>query len=164
MKTKIWAIASLVAVTMVAGAHLCSSVQAGSKSALRRSSLAQGKHPPDKVIATKTVNGKFLGFESADYLHAVIEKADGKKQGFFIGPPAMEYFLVLHLGEQLTLTYQVVDSYIPEAGGVERIERLTAAKAGTLTYAAWWASTKKKFTMAQLEKKYGKLVEKSTKQ
>ena len=123
---------------------------------------SQGKRPPDKVIATKSIKGKLVGFESGDYLHAVIQKSDGKKQGFFIRPPGLEYFLVLHKGEPLELTYQVVDSYIPEAGGVERIERLTAAKAGALTYAAWWASTKKKFTMAQLEKKYGKLVEKST--
>jgi hypothetical protein len=74
----------------------------------------------------------------------------------------MEYFLVLHKNEPLALTYQIVDTYIPEAGGMERIKRLISAKAGNLTYAVWWKNIRTKFTMEQLREKYDPLVREST--
>ena len=36
----------------------------------------------------------------------------------------MEYFLVLHKDEPLTLVYQLVDTYIPEAGGMENDQEI----------------------------------------
>jgi hypothetical protein len=123
---------------------------------------SQRKRNPDKIIATKTIQGKFMGFESGDYLHAVIETIDGKKDSFLIRPPGMEYFLVLYKDLPLEATYQIADAYVPEVGGGQRIEQLIAAKAGAVTYASWWKSTKRKFTMEQLEKKYGGLIDKAT--
>lgn len=77
-------------------------------------------------------------------------------------PPGMEYFLALHKGEPLQLTYQVVDAHIPEAGGTQRIEQLSAVTTGSLTYASWWSGIRRKFSMAQLMKKYDPLVQKYT--
>jgi len=125
------------------------------------SASGQSKRRPDKIKATKTIQGRFVGFEVGDYYHAKIKKSDGEEVSFFFNKPGIEYFLVLHKNEPLELTYQVVDTYIPEAGGMQTIERLTAVKAGKQTYAAWWKDIRTKFTMAQLRKKYDPLVEKS---
>ncbi len=114
----------------------------------------------DKVIATRSANATLKGFEVGDYVHAVFNLANGKENSFFIGPPGLDYFLALHKDESMVLTYQVVDSYIPEAGGTQRIERLTGARAGKLTYAAWWKKMRAKHSVAQLDKMYGKEVEK----
>jgi hypothetical protein len=114
----------------------------------------------DKVIATRSATGTLKGFEVGDYMHAVINLANGKENSYFIGQPGLEYFLALHKDEPLVLTYQVVNSYIPEAGGSQRIERLSGARAGSLTYASWWKKMRAKHSLAQLDKMYGKAVEK----
>lgn len=113
----------------------------------------------DRVIATRSVTGKLKGFEVGDYTHAVINLANGRENSYFIGPPGLDYFLALHKDEQMVLTYQIVDSYIPEAGGRQRIERLSGARAGRLTYAAWWRQMRAKHSLAQLDRMYGKAVE-----
>jgi ribosomal protein L21E len=114
----------------------------------------------DKVIATRNVTGTLKGFEVGDYVHAVINLAKGKENSYFIGSPGLDYFLALHKGESLALTYQIVDSYIEEAGGVQRIERLSGARAGNLTYAAWWKKMRAKYSFNQLDKMYSGMVEK----
>lgn len=114
----------------------------------------------DKIKATKTVKGKFKGFEVGDYQHAVITKANGEEASFFLGrSESVPYFLVAHKGQTLTLTYQVVDSYIEEAGGVQTIERLVSIKAGTLTDAAWWKKERAGSSVSNLRKKYDAMVE-----
>ena len=123
-------------------------------------SWAKSAQKRDKVIATKSVTGTLKGFEVGDYQHAVITLTNGKEESYFIGGVGLPYFLALHKDEPLVLTYQVVDSYIPEAGGTERIERLSGARAGKLTYASWWRKMRAKHSVAQLEKMYGEMVEK----
>jgi hypothetical protein len=123
---------------------------------------SQRKGHPERVRETKTLKGSFVHFELGDYLHAIIRKADGQTMSFFLIKPGMEYFLVLHKNEPLVLTYQIVDTYIPEAGGMERIKRLVTAKAGNLTYSVWWKTIRTNFTMAQLGEKYDSLVQEST--
>ncbi len=122
---------------------------------------AQRKRP-DRVRETKTITGSFVGFEAGDYLHAIVKRSNGERLSFFLMKPGIEYFLVLRKDEPLELTYQVVDTYIPEAGDMETIKRLIAAKASGQTYTAWWRDIRTKFTLAQLEEKYGPLVEAST--
>jgi hypothetical protein len=114
----------------------------------------------DKVIATRSATGTLKGFEVGDYQHAVITLANGKEASYFIGEMGLPYFLALHKDETLVLTYQVVYSYIPEAGGTQRIERLSGARAGKLTYSAWWRKMRAKHSVAQLEKMYEGMVEK----
>jgi hypothetical protein len=103
-----------------------------------------------------------VGFEVGDYLHAIVRRSNGERVSFFLTKPGIQYFLVLRKDELLELTYQVVDTYIPEAGGMETIKRLIAAKASGQTYAAWWKDIGTKFTMTQLRRKYDPLVEAST--
>ena len=126
------------------------------------SAFGQGSRRPDKVRETRTIQGRLVGFEFGDYLHVTIRKANDQKVSFFLMKPGLQYFLALHKSEPLTLTYQIVDTYIPEAGGMEKIERLISAKAGNLTYPVWWKAVRAKSSMAQLENKYDPLVQKST--
>jgi len=117
---------------------------------------------PDKIKATKTVIGSFKGFEVGDYMHAVITKTNGKEVSFFLGHnESIQYFLVTHKGQQLTITYQIVDSFIEEAGGVQRIERISAVRAGTLTDAAWWRQQRKGSSVSKLRAKYDEMVAKA---
>ena len=124
---------------------------------------AQDRQPPDKVKATRTLRGSFVGFEMGDYMHAEIRKANRKRVSFFMGQPeSLRYFLAANKGKPLLLTYQVVDSYIPEAGGVETIERLVSAKAGTESDASWWRRIRRTSDLDTLRKRYDTLVDRAT--
>lgn len=104
---------------------------------------AQTTHP-DKVLKTLVIKGSFVRFEVGDYTHAVIKKSNGKETSFWLGSNGemLMKFLVAHKGEPLSLTYQMVKSYIPEAGGYENIERLVDARKGRETAAQWWKRIK----------------------
>lgn len=134
---------------------------ASSKSKRKHQHAGRKRHP-DRIKETKLIKGSFFGFDVGDYLHAMIKKLNGETISVFLVKPGMEYFLALHKNQPLELTYQVVDTYIPEAGGMETIKRLISAKAGNLTYAVWWTDMRNRFTMAQLREKYDALVQKST--
>lgn len=99
---------------------------------------------PETIRETKTLTGEFVGFEAGDYLHAVIRQPDGESASFFL-ERGMEIFLVDHKNQPLELTYQVVDTDIPEAGGITTIERLSAIRAGDQTFADWWKTAEPSF-------------------
>jgi hypothetical protein len=124
-------------------------------------SSAQRKKP-DRIRETKTITANLVGFESGDYLHVIVERPKGDRVSFFLMKPGIEYFLILRKDEPLTLTYQVVDTYIPEAGDMETIKRLMDAKASGQTYVAWWKVIRTKFTLSQLRSKYDPLVKAAT--
>lgn len=145
---------------LVALSMLFFSVSAQFNHAAAHGIVVKAAQKKDKVIATKSITGTLKGFEVGDYTHAVIKLASGKEKSFFIGSAGVDYFLALHKGEQLVLTYQIVDAYIPEAGGKMRIERLSGAKAGTLSSAAWWKQMRAKHSVEQLDKMYADKVEK----
>lgn len=121
------------------------------------------RHPKDKIKATKTVTGTFKGFEVGDYIHAVITKKNGQDVSFFLPQnESVQYFLVAHKDETLTLTYNVVSSWIEEAGGMQTIERLATVKSGIETNAAWWKKQRAGSTLSKLRKKYDAMVEQAT--
>ncbi|MBV9960545.1 MAG: hypothetical protein JO360_19105 [Acidobacteria bacterium] len=120
-------------------------------------------HPKDRIKATKTVTGTFKGFEVGDYIHAVITKKNGQEVSFFLPQTeSVQYFLVTHKGEELTLTYHVVSSWIEEAGGMQTIERLATVKSATETNAAWWKKQRAGSSLSKLRQKYDAMVEKAT--
>ncbi|MFP5284569.1 MAG: hypothetical protein ACLGI9_02415 [Thermoanaerobaculia bacterium] len=114
---------------------------------------------PATIRETKSLTGTFLGFEAGDYLHAVIRQPDGKTASFFL-ERGMELFLVDHRNEPLELTYQVVDTDVPEAGGVTTIERLSAIRAGDQTFADWWKTAEPRFD--ELLNEYQPRIEEAT--
>lgn len=126
--------------------------------------VAQKEQGPDKIKAVKTVVGKFIEFEFGDYMHADIKKSNGKTASFWMGGAwGLEYFLALNRGKTMTLTYEVVDTYIRESGGRMTIERLKNAKIGTLTFDKWMKDLKRKYTLKQINNKYQPAVDKFTK-
>jgi hypothetical protein len=125
--------------------------------------FAQKNKKPEKVKAVKTISGKFINFEMGDYVHANIKKTGGKIKSFTIGNYGLDYFLVEYKSKPMSFTYEIVDAYIPEAGGNMTIERLKSAKFGTLTFESWIKQLEKKYTYEQIEKKYEALVDKYTK-
>lgn len=114
---------------------------------------------PETIRETKTFTGEFIGFEAGDYLHAVIRQPDGESASFFL-ERGMEIFLVDHKDQPLELTYQIVDTYIPEAGGVTTIERLSAIRAGDQTFADWWKTAEPSF--GKLLDEYQPRIDKAT--
>jgi hypothetical protein len=126
--------------------------------ASRPAAMAQQRHGPDKVQAVRTLVGTCVGFEIDDYPYALIRKQDGTSLTLSFNKPGMEFFLAAHKGRPLTITYQVVETYIPESAGRGVMERITTAKAGDVTYESWWRQTSKSMTNAQLIQKYGDLI------
>jgi hypothetical protein len=123
---------------------------------------AAQQNKPDKVKATKSIKGQFVGFEVGDYMHAVIKKENGEQDSFFIGQSeGIPYFLVTHKDQPLEITYQVVDSYIEEAGGYQTIERIVSVKAGDMTDKQWWKQERAGSSVSKLRKKYDAMVDKA---
>jgi hypothetical protein len=74
---------------------------------------------PDRIIASKTIRGKFIDLVSGDYLYAEISTARGENTFLIDGD---EYcFLQQYPKEQLRIDYDVVDRYTPQAGGYRRV-------------------------------------------
>jgi hypothetical protein len=96
--------------------------------------FAQG--PQDKVIATKSITASYVGAEIGDYNHAIFRTGDGKEIDFWCSGEMIE-FLNKYKGKQIDITYQVTDTYIPEAGGVQRIDVIKDAKAGNQSFSTW---------------------------
>ena len=122
--------------------------------------VAQQNRKGDRVVAVKTVSGRTSGFEMGDYQHVEIRLTNGRRMSLFIFKPGLDYFLAVNKAKLLQLTYEVAEVHIPEAGGMQKIERLKSAKFGNMTYESWWKSMKAKYSMQQLDNKYGPLVEK----
>lgn len=120
---------------------------------------AQNKPGPDKVKRTYTVRGTFVGFEVGDYVHAIIKTSKGERT-FFIGGAGLDYYLAEKGKKSGTFTVQVVDSYIEEAGGRMEIDRISAARIGKQSSAAWWSATRRKMSLDAISKKYEPMVQK----
>lgn len=96
--------------------------------------FAQG--PQDKVIATKSITASYVGAEIGDYNHAIFRTSDGKEIDFWCSGEMVE-FLNKYKGKQINITYQITDTYIPEARGVQRIEVIKDAKVGNQSFSTW---------------------------
>jgi hypothetical protein len=96
--------------------------------------FAQG--PPDKVIATKNIRASYVGAEIGDYNHAIFRTGDDKEIDYWCSGEMVE-FLNKYKGKQIDITYQITDTYIPEAGGVQRIEVIKDAKVENQSFSAW---------------------------
>ena len=94
------------------------------------------QEPQDKVIATKSIKASYVGAEIGDYHHAIFRTGDGKEIDFWCSGEMVE-FLNKYKGKQIDITYQIVDTHIREAGGVQRIEVIKDAKVENQSFSAW---------------------------
>jgi len=120
---------------------------------------AHQKAKGEKVLAVKSIKGRTVGFETGDYQHVDIRLANGKRKSFFILKPGLDYFLAVHKKSLLTLTYEVADVNLPE-NGLTRLERLVSAKAASVRYEDWWKQMRSRYSIEQLDNKFGPLVSK----
>jgi hypothetical protein len=124
--------------------------------------IEQNDESLEKIRAIETIKGKLIKFEIDDYIHAIIKKSNGKKESFFIcNEDVLDYFLALHKGKQLTLTYQVSDTYLPDSSTKITSKCLTSAKVGNQTFESWSEEMSKKYTFGDLYTKYEHLVDSS---
>ena len=105
---------------------------------LALTAAAQPGRAPDRVLRTETVTGRLTGWEMGDYLWAQIAVRGREQIGAQPGREPIGPFLQAHRGRPLTITIQTVSTYIPEAGGVTEIQRITGARDGRVTAQAWW--------------------------
>jgi len=94
------------------------------------------QEPQDKVIATKSIIASYVGAEIGDYNHAIFRTSDGKEIDFWCSGEMIE-FLNKYKGKQIDITYQITDTYIPEARGVQRIEVIKDAKVENQSFSTW---------------------------
>src|SRR4051794_10967824 len=89
---------------------------------------ARSSQPPeDKILSRSVIEGRFVGFEVGDYVHAVIRDRSGQEHNLFVWSEGLSYFLASRQGMTLRFEYEEVDAYFRESNGVERIERLIRA-------------------------------------
>ena len=125
------------------------------------SSLAVAQKKSDeKIISTKTVQGRTIGFQMGDYQHVDIRRTNGTRKSFFVFKGGIDYFLAVHKNSLVTYTYEVADVNIPENGGRTRVERITSAKIGNMTFEKWWKKETASSSVEELDKKYGPIVAK----
>ena len=98
--------------------------------------MSFAQQPQDKVIATKSIVASYVGAEIGDYNHAIFRTTDGKEVDFWCSGEMIE-FLNKYKGKQIDITYQITDTYIPEARGVQRIEVIKDAKVGNQSFSTW---------------------------
>ena len=98
---------------------------------------AQPGRAPDRLLRSETVAGRLVGWEMGDYLWARIA-VRGRTIGAQPGPDPIGPFLEAHRGRPLTIRIDTVSTYVPEAGGMTEIARITGARAGPVTAAGWW--------------------------
>jgi hypothetical protein len=75
---------------------------------------------PDRIIATKTVIGYFTNFVWGDYFYAVIETNRGRMT--FLVDKDEDCFLVDRQHVKLKIRYDLLQRYIPQAGGYQSID------------------------------------------
>lgn len=98
--------------------------------------MPSAQEPHDKVIATKSIIAAYVGAEIGDYNHAIFRTGDGKEVDFWCSGEMIE-FLNKYKGKQIDITYQITDTYIPEARGVQRIEVIKDARVGNQSFSTW---------------------------
>ncbi len=121
------------------------------------------KAQTDIIKSTHTITGKLVAYEIGDYVHAIIKDSKGNERSMFVGGGGVQYFMAIHANKNMKIIYQVVDTYIPEAGGRDIVDRVAYAKLGKLDSRTWWKNELKKSSFEKLAEKYDPIVQKLVK-
>jgi hypothetical protein len=112
----------------------------------------------ERILRVAQIRGKLIGFQLGDYLHANFMADDGKERSFFILTQGIDYFLALHRGQKVEVTYEVVNQFIPETGQRETIERIADVRPGNQRYSKWWEAVSREMSYDEIDKRYEPLV------
>lgn len=96
---------------------------------------------PSARLASETQTGTVTGFTMGDYFY-VNGTANGRDASWSldgVDSDGLHEFLIAHQGRPLTLSVETHRVWVSEGGMYRDSHRITAARAGDLTSAAWWA-------------------------
>ncbi|CAN5480219.1 hypothetical protein BH11PSE11_BH11PSE11_21760 [soil metagenome] len=120
----------------------------------------QSTQNQDRVLSIAKFHGKLTSFQWGDYLHANFKTRSGKERSFFILRPGIDYFLTMHKDQDLIVTYEVVDQYVPEASERIKLERIVEVQAGQQRYSAWWPRIEKQSSMEKIDRRFKPAMDK----
>jgi len=92
-----------------------------------RDGLSQDTFSGDNVISTKTIEGKYLRTEVGDYHHAIFLINNSRELSLWCSEK-LSRLLEKHRGKQMKILYQIVERYIPETSGKDRMEVVKEVK------------------------------------
>lgn len=94
--------------------------------------------PPDIVYNTMTRTGTLEGIDSGDESAQVtVSGREGGSESFWSFDPLLNYFLSLHLDEQVTLDIEDVETWMTDEESMVRLMRVVDATAGETTFEEW---------------------------
>jgi hypothetical protein len=93
---------------------------------------------PEKKIGRGSLKGHFAGIQTGGDTRVLVRNEAGRLEAYHVPSLPMGYFLIAHRKEPLSLTYEVVDSCSPPAGGYLRISRLISVAARGKGHEEWW--------------------------
>jgi hypothetical protein len=112
---------------------------------------------PDKIVASKSIQGRLVKFLQGDYFYATIETEQGESLDFSIDG-SEDCFLAQNKSDRLSIQYDDVERYIPETGGYQPIRIIRGLQTEKTDWVAWRLTVTPE-TMAQCRRD---LVEKAT--
>ena len=91
---------------------------------------------PDRLVASKTLTGRFSTFVWGDYLYAKVRAETGEELLFRIERNE-NCFLAEHRAAQLAIAYKVVERFIPQSGKYHSVNLIQGIKTEQADLATW---------------------------
>jgi hypothetical protein len=111
---------------------------------------------PERIIDTRSANCRFTSLEWGDYLHLNFKINPKGNLSLFGTDDRLTYFVISHKGKLIRVHYQTVEIWIPQAGGYEKISRISSASLGSTDFLAWWQQQCRKVPEPKLFAHYEK--------
>jgi hypothetical protein len=104
--------------------------------------ISQPTEHPDRIIQSKKVQGRFIKSIWGDYLYSFVGTKSGEIQ-FMINSDE-SCFLRQHRQSELSIDYDIVDRYIPQASGYGHYNIIRNVQSKKTNLATWLKSVTKK--------------------
>jgi hypothetical protein len=104
--------------------------------------ITQPTEHPDRIIQSKKVQGRFIKSIWGDYLYSFVGTKSGEIR-FMINSDE-SCFLRQHRQEELSIDYDIVDRYIPQASGYGQVNIIRNVQSKTTNLATWQKSVTEK--------------------
>ena len=114
------------------------------------------------MLKTRKIEGRFVGFEVNDYLHAGIQDAAGKTRWFHIGAQGLAYFLAINKGRVMTAVYDVAKARLSEGEPETEIQTLIWARFGQQDFGTWWTKESAGASLLDLDSRFESAIDAAT--
>ena len=96
------------------------------------------KQSLDRIVASKRITGRLIKFIWNDYLYAIIKTDEGEK--IFFVDHNENCFLAQNKAFKLSIQYDVVERYIPQASGYHSVNIIRAITTTQTDWQTWQRS------------------------